>query len=198
MSFTQSQTAIDGGFLDPVFDAQGVFARLLTAISRPGSVVDLGACCRSPAPLSTAQGALLLAMTDGDTPVFVEEGSEAMAEWLAFHTGARIGEPSEAQFAIVSRTSRKWLERLPLGTLAYPDRSATVLVEVESLKDGHRFTLEGPGINGTSRIVLAGLLDDFAEFRKANHALFPCGLDLVFTCGSELLALPRSTIVTEA
>ncbi|MBP6766474.1 MAG: phosphonate C-P lyase system protein PhnH [Reyranella sp.] len=40
-----------------------------------------------------------------------------------------------------------------------------------------------------------GLGDGFWPAWTANHALFPCGVDLVFASGSRLIALPRSVAV---
>ena len=36
---------------------------------------------------------------------------------------------------------------------------------------------------------------DFWQAWADNHALFPCGVDVVFAAGSQLLALPRSIAV---
>ena len=55
--------------------------------------------------------------------------------------------------------------------------------------------MRGPGIETRAAISIAGLPDSFWSEWAANHALFPCGVDLVFTSGADLLALPRSIVV---
>lgn len=192
-----SRRAVEGGFADPVFDAQAVFAALLQAMSRPGTIVDLGSRCAPPAPLSPAQGAILCTLADADTPVSVEGAGDALAAWLGFQTSARLTEPGAARFAVTRGFDRSALETFALGTLAYPDRSATLLVEVPSLDSGAALRLTGPGISGQALIRVAGLGDGFVAARRANRTLGPCGLDLILTAGTQALCLPRSTIVTE-
>ncbi len=192
-----ARRAVEGGFADPVFDAQAMFASLLQAMSRPGTIVDFGKRCTPPAPLSPAQGAILCALADADTPVFVEGGNDALAAWLGFQTGARLAEPQEARFAVAGRFDETALKTFPLGTLTYPDRSATLLVEVVSLEGGEPLRLTGPGIAGEASVHIEGLGRGFLAARQANRALNPCGLDLILTAGSRALCLPRSTIVTE-
>lgn len=192
-----SRRAVEGGFADPVFDAQAVFAALLEAMSRPGTTVDFGQRCVPPAPLSPAQGAILCALADADTPVAVEGAGETLAAWLGFQTSARLAEPDKARFAVTRRFDGTALEAFALGTLAYPDRSATLLVEVPSLDSGAPLRLTGPGIAGETDVRIAGLGDGFVAARRANRALDPCGLDLILTAGTQALCLPRSTIVTE-
>ncbi|TFF24891.1 phosphonate C-P lyase system protein PhnH [Jiella endophytica] len=193
-----SRRAVEGGFADPVFDAQAVFAAILRAMARPGTVVDLGHRAVPPAPLSPAQGAILSALADQDTPVFVEGVGEALAAWLGFQTGARLAHAAEARFAVVSMFGTVSLERFALGTLAFPDRSATLLLEVASLKDGPTMRLSGPGISGSTVMQVSGLGEAFLEARRANRALLPCGLDLILTSGTLALCLPRSTVIEEA
>ena len=122
----------------------------------------------------------------------------ALAAWLGFQTGARLSEAADARFAVVGRFDGACLKTFPLGTLSFPDRSATLLVEVASFGSGEALRLSGPGISGVTTIRVDGLGDGFVAARRANRALFPCGLDLVLTCGREILGLPRSTIVEEA
>ena len=193
-----SRRAVTGGFADPVFDAQAVFSAILQALSRPGSILDVGGRAGPPELLSPAQAAILLALCDADTPVHVEAASQTLGAWLGFQTSARLGEPAEALFAVVRRFDGAALEAFPLGTLSYPDRSATLLVEVAAFGSGKRLRLSGPGISGVTTVRIAGLGDDFLKARAANRALFPCGLDLVLTCGTKILALPRTTLVEEA
>ncbi len=192
-----ARRAVEGGFADPVFDAQAVFASLLQAMSRPGTIVDFGKRCTPPAPLSPAQGAILCALADADTPVFVEGGNDPLVAWLGFQTGARLAEPQEARFAVVGRFDQAALKTVPLGTLTYPDRSATLLVEVVSLEGGEPLRVTGPGIASEASMRIDGLGCGFLQARQANRALNPCGLDLILTAGSRALCLPRSTIVTE-
>ncbi|MEN3794089.1 phosphonate C-P lyase system protein PhnH [Fulvimarina sp. MAC3] len=196
-AMSMSANVVEGGFSDPVFDAQSVFSSLLRAMSRPGEIARLDPGCAPPAPLSAAQGAILLALADAETPVFIGVPSPTLKRWLAFHTGARLDDGERADYAVVQHLDAALFDRLPLGTLTYPDRSATVLCEVGSLTDGPSYELTGPGIDGTRIISPRGLSEGFAAFRTMNRALFPCGLDLVLTCGPDVLALPRSTTVRE-
>ena len=194
---TPNPNAFDGGFADPVFDAQAVFAAILDAMAHPGRIVDLGHRCRPPEPLSPAQGAFLACLADGDTPVHVEGATPDLAGWLGFQTGASLVAEDIARFAVLKRFERAALERFSLGTLSYPDRSATILVELGDLERGEHLRLEGPGIDGHRDIRLEGAGPDFVETRRRNLSLSPCGLDLVLTCGSRLMALPRSTRVSK-
>jgi alpha-D-ribose 1-methylphosphonate 5-triphosphate synthase subunit PhnH len=87
------------------------------------------------------------------------------------------------------------LDCFALGTDAYPDRSTTLVVEVDALADLGALTLSGPGIRGTRRLGVAGISCDFWRVRAALAPLFPRGLDLILTCGDRLAALPRTTRV---
>jgi alpha-D-ribose 1-methylphosphonate 5-triphosphate synthase subunit PhnH len=92
-------------------------------------------------------------------------------------------------FALGTWPSLQPLARFAIGTAEYPDRSATLIVELPALATGGA-RLAGPGIETTA--VLA--LPDPTAF-VANHSLNPLGLDFFFTCGAKLAALPRSTRV---
>jgi len=131
-----------------------------------------------------------LTLCDHETPVWLAPSlaTESVMEWLRFHTGAPLGGRGDAMFAF-----GRWEEIGPIadfriGTADYPDRSATLVVEVPEL--GARHTLTGPGINGTARLTVP----DPAVF-QANAALFPLGLDFFLTCGNRLAGLPRTTRV---
>ena len=84
-----------------------------------------------------------------------------------------------------------------IGTADYPDRSSTVLLTVESFDGGTALELSGPGIETTRRVRVAGLPQDFVAGMAANRGLFPLGFDLVLVCGSEAMALPRTTRISE-
>ena len=92
-------------------------------------------------------------------------------------------------FAVGDWAALMPLAAYPVGTPEYPDRSATLIVESAELGDGA--TLRGPGIQDTHSLNLPEI-----EAFQANQALFPLGLDFIFTCGDQLAALPRSTEVS--
>ena len=195
-------TAVEGGLADPVFDAQAIFRLLMGAMAEPGTVADLGARVAAPAPLVPAAAALLAALADGDTPVWMAEptgAGEAAALWLRFQTGAPVtADPGAAHFALLPDGDDPvgWT-RFPRGTPDYPDRSATLLLPVRSLRGGAPMVLAGPGIAAERHIAPAGLPVGFVPARARNRAGFPLGVDLVLVCGTAILALPRSTRIRE-
>ena len=195
-------SAVEGGLADPVFDAQAIFRALMGAFAEPGTIADVGARVSAPRPLVPAAAAILAALADGDTPVWMADppgDGEAAARWLRFQTGAPVtDEPARAAFALLPEGDDPagWT-RFPRGTPAYPDRAATLLLPVRSFAGGAALILTGPGIEAGRRIAPAGLPGGFLAAREANRALFPLGLDLVLVCGTAALALPRTTRLRE-
>jgi alpha-D-ribose 1-methylphosphonate 5-triphosphate synthase subunit PhnH len=194
-------TLLDGGFTAPVFQSHAAFRLVMDAMAKPGRIVDLGHTVQPPAPLEPAAAAFLAALADYDTQVWFEDsGADTAATWLTFHTGTAVtNNPSAASYAVLSKNSPvgSW-RNFAMGSLSYPDRSATLLLPVESLRDGAPLTLRGPGIETAATIAPRELPDGFAETMAINAARFPLGFDLLMTCGSELLALPRTTHLVEA
>lgn len=187
------EVSLDGGFGQPVFEAQATFRLVMDAMARPGNCLRIEADVTAPGLAGPAQAALALTLCDADTPVWRSDASPALGAWFAFHTGASLTtNPDQAAFAFIE-PGGVVPEDLPLGTQDYPDRSATLIIEVLRFGEGERFRLRGPGIDDHCDIVVDGLPEGFAAFRAANHALFPRGLDVVLTAGRDLVALPRST-----
>ena len=189
--------ALSGGFAAPVFDSQRVFRLLMDAMSRPGTVgvvdIDVG----QPSPLGRAAGAVALTLCDADTPVWLHScfAKSAIAPWIAFHTGATTAqEKGEARFAFMqASTGICSFSLFASGTQEYPDRSTTILIEVNSLAEGRQLILSGPGIKGETAVSIDGLPEAFFSFWNDNRALFPTGVDVVLTAGNALLCLPRTT-----
>jgi alpha-D-ribose 1-methylphosphonate 5-triphosphate synthase subunit PhnH len=85
------------------------------------------------------------------------------------------------------------LDRFAFGTPEYPDRSTTVILQVESLTQGSAFELRGPGIDGV--VALRATLQPADLFKQLaiNAALFPRGIDLVLVADDAVVAIPRTT-----
>ena len=187
-------TVFSGGFGNPPVAAAYAFRAAMNAMARPGQVQDIGGAT-PPEGISVAAGSLLLTLCGPETGVYLapDVDSETLRGWLAFHTGAPIVAAKQADFALGGWEDLQALSRFRIGTSEYPDRSATLIVEMRCL-DAPNAVLTGPGIKDAARMQLPEL----AAF-QANAALYPLGLDFFFASGSQLAALPRSTqVVTEA
>jgi alpha-D-ribose 1-methylphosphonate 5-triphosphate synthase subunit PhnH len=186
------------GFADPVHDGQGVFRRLLDAFAYPGRIVEFAVDLEGPAPLAPATTAVLLALLDHDTPLFLSGSLDrpGVCDFVRFHAGTPLVAHAEgAAFAAVQSSELLPLDRFEPGTDTYPDRSATVVVQVEALTGGVPTAWRGPGIADANEASIVGLPAGLWTAWRANNALFPCGVDLVFTCGRAAIALPRSVRV---
>ncbi len=190
--------SLSPGLADPSHDAQQFFREVLDAFSHPGRIVTLANVPSGPGVISQATVAYLLTLADRDTPLWLAPAFDTpeVRDYLRFHTGAPIVEDrAAATLAVLPCDDAEPFEGFAIGTDTYPDRSATLLIEVPALSAGPLRIARGPGIKGETQLAIAGLNDGFWQQCATNHALFPCGVDLVFTAGSQLLALPRSISV---
>jgi alpha-D-ribose 1-methylphosphonate 5-triphosphate synthase subunit PhnH len=191
-------TELAPGLADPAHDAQRLFREVLEGFSQPGRIVALPQAPAGVGPLSVAATAFVLTLVDRDTPLWLAPAFDLpeVRDFVRFHTGAPIvAREAEALFALLTPDRAALLDRFAIGTDPYPDRSATLVVEVPSLSAGPQRFLRGPGIQSRAAARIDGLPDSFWSAWKTNNALFPCGVDVVFTAESELLALPRSIVV---
>lgn len=185
-------------FTDPARESQQAFRAMMNAMAQPGAVVDVDAGFAPPAPLNAAAATLLLTLADFETKVWSDTGVDVTAaQFLRFHTGARlIDEPALADFALVTDPRNPpALDSFAQGTPDYPDRSATLIMQVEAF--GRDWRLTGPGIDGQTRFSAAPMPEDFVKQWRDNHARFPRGVDIIFAGNGQIAALPRSTEIVE-
>jgi len=182
-----------------VFASQAAFRAAMEAFARPGEIRRIRGVA-APAPLMPATAALAQTLADYETPVWLDATlarDPAVAEWIRFQTGAPIArDPAAATFALIGDSlALPDFAQFALGSEEYPDRSATLLIQVRSFS-GPCLRLQGPGIKGARSLAAEPLPADFVERLAANRALFPRGVDLVLIAGDEIAALPRSLNVT--
>ncbi|WP_421996391.1 phosphonate C-P lyase system protein PhnH [Reyranella sp.] len=191
-------SALAPGLADPAHDAQRIFRAVLEATAHPGRIVTLPAAPAGPGTLSPAAVAYLLTIADRDTPVWLDAPYDRaeIRDFLRFHAGAPVAAGrSDATFAVLPADMPGGFADFAVGSDAYPDRSATLVVEVPALAGGRERLWRGPGINGSARVAIDGPDDGFWRAWAENRALFPAGVDVVFTAGQALCALPRGIAV---
>jgi alpha-D-ribose 1-methylphosphonate 5-triphosphate synthase subunit PhnH len=186
-------------FAHPVFDSQRNFRELLQAMARPVVPRVVPTPAAAPAPILPATMAVLLTLCDADTALWLQQSNDEVASHLRFHAGVRlVQEPAEADFALITEpSSMPPLSQFAHGQLRYPDRSASLIVQVDGFDGnaGRRFA--GPGIRDVEHLAIEGLPPEFWQQRAAMSAQLPLGVDLIFISGERMVALPRTTRVLE-
>jgi alpha-D-ribose 1-methylphosphonate 5-triphosphate synthase subunit PhnH len=189
---------LPAGFTDKVLSAQTTFRSVMDTLARPGSVQRIAATSGAPAAMMRGTAAIALTLFDHDTPIWLDplmsETSE-VTRWLKFHTSAPvIADPSISSFALIADAAAlPTLDRFAFGSNEYPDRSTTLILQVESLTQGSAIELRGPGIDGTAVVRARVQPTDLIERLAINTALFPRGIDVVLVADDAIVAIPRTT-----
>lgn len=182
-------------FNHPVADAQYAFRRILKAMSEPGVMVALP-LKHGWGVISPAATAVLLTLVDGETPLWLDGAlcDETLLSNLRFHTGAAVTDSHQAPFALLHARSDIDPQQFAAGDNLSPEKSTTVIIEVPSLNGGLTLRLRGPGLMET-RAIAPQLPEKMLKFLRQRTQVFPQGIDLIFTCGEAMMALPRTTHV---
>jgi alpha-D-ribose 1-methylphosphonate 5-triphosphate synthase subunit PhnH len=191
-----------GGFVEPVFQSQETFRAVMNAMAMPGTIGQIIRAPEAPTLVNAATSSLLLTLCDYETPIWVSHSlaQKEIRDWIGFHAGAPLSDThAQARFAFVANADElPAFSEFAHGTHEYPDRSATIILQVAALEGGGRLLLKGPGIKDRAIIAPQGLPQDFVSIWAANGVLFPRGIDLVLTCGAQFICLPRTVKIQEA
>ena len=190
------------GFENSEIGSAIVFRKVVEAMSGPGSIHTPRIALNPPVGLNAMTCAMVLTLCDMDTPLWIQpcRHRESIRRYVSFHTGSPIAsDVQEATHVIVrSPVCENVLENLAIGTEAYPDRSATVLMMVDEFQGRKLISLKGPGIDGSARLAVIPVNGMFWEWRKRMEGLFPLGVDILFGSEYSLSRLPRSTVISTA
>ena len=200
MKSQELQNVVEG-FTHEAFGSQAVFRASLNALSYPGRPLEMPLDCALPHQGQGAAAALLLGLLDSDTTLWMSPSvhqSDA-SPWLRFHTGCKaVEDVRAAQFVWVAYgDSLPQISSLMLGSDAYPDQSATCIIETQGFDTNvEDLVLEGPGIEGKCTLAVLGLPDLFIEQWTNNHGIFPRGVDVFLTDATHIVGLPRTTRIS--
>ncbi|SDT04068.1 phosphonate C-P lyase system protein PhnH [Bradyrhizobium canariense] len=186
------------GFADKVASAQNTFRSVMDAMARPGSVQRISAVSGAPSGMMRGIAAIALTLFDHDTPLWLDPSmSETpdVSKWLKFHTSAPVvADSSICSFALIGDAKAlPQLNRFAFGSNEYPDRSTTLILQVDSLTEGQAVELRGPGIDGSTVLQATIEPSDLFERLTVNATLFPRGIDIVLVHDDCIVAIPRTT-----
>ena len=190
---------LTGGFNDAARESANAFRMMLDALSRPGTIQKMPDYIKPPAPLAPNTAAVLLTLVDHDTSLWLapEMENEAVKRFLQFQTGVQlVSEPSAADFALVSSTDIPSFDDFSVGTAEYPDRSVTLIIQIENSDSGMPVHFSGPGVKSTQEFNASGLDEAFWKQVQQNNKQFPLGLDFMFCSSQGIAACPRSATVS--
>lgn len=163
---------------------QATFTALMMALSYPGEEEPL------PSNDMVAIGETLL---DLETTFYSSD--REFAKLLA-KTTAREVSAEQADylfFPTVSEADLELIKSAKVGTMLYPDRSATLILGC-NFGDGMELSLTGPGIKTVQALHIENLPETFFTIRDIAIE-YPLGWDVFFVDGSAVVGLPRTTTV---
>jgi alpha-D-ribose 1-methylphosphonate 5-triphosphate synthase subunit PhnH len=162
---------------------------LLEVMSRPGSKQALSITPKA-GPTALAVLATLL-----DGAVSLADPHELLCEqdWTMLQTQQKPA--TEADYLICHGATAPDFTPL-LGSLQSPEKSATIVLIVESVSHGDiQLKLSGAGIAKTRECSLQGLNPQWLSSREDWVCSFPLGVDLILVDDKEVMAIPRTTKV---
>lgn len=182
-------------FDNPVSGSQQSFRLALKAMAEPGLPYELR-LVETLDTLAPASYALALTLLDSDTAVWLSPALDtpAIRANLAFHCACPVVEQhQDADFALMLAAETGVIASLNAGTDRDPELSCTALIQLDSFEGGLPTLWQGPGIE-TQRQLCLPVDKAFWQTRQAVTA-FPCGIDMFFIAGEQIMALSRSTQV---
>jgi alpha-D-ribose 1-methylphosphonate 5-triphosphate synthase subunit PhnH len=181
-----------------VFDAQQHFRIILDCVSRPGKLGFLpDILTYSPGPINNASLLIGFALLNADVTFFTRE--EEVAAYLALNTGSCISNVKKADFIFIGGEDEfTFLDEIKIGSLSYPEESATLIIDVEEiagyyLTNAVSITLKGPGVKTEKSVFIRGISISLLEKVKEKNAEFPLGTDMIITDKKNVVVcIPRS------
>ncbi|TKH09596.1 phosphonate C-P lyase system protein PhnH [Peribacillus simplex] len=192
--------------LDVVHDIQTVYRKLVTATSRPGTLVVLEREAKTlDVQMECLSSTILLALTVLDPEVtfkVIAKEEEAVSRMINQLTYSKPVDLPEADFIFILHDAsdeqmKEALNKAKVGNLLNPHESAMIILEVPDVTKGDSMILSGPGIQEESFLSLPNVAA-WLGARNEKNMEFPLGIDMYFVDQQDrLIALPRTTQIKE-
>ncbi|MCL1632160.1 phosphonate C-P lyase system protein PhnH [Sporolactobacillus sp. CPB3-1] len=195
----------------PVHDTRNLYRHLLDSMARPGKINDIAELFHHvPETCPCSAGSYALAHTLLDHQVrfhFYSQDlhapdAERSIEWT---TGSHHTTPVDADYLFIDTAPetdeiRAIMQNVRIGTLAEPEKSATIILHVRKLSGSDNLDvpmlLHGPGVNGWHLLSAEGMDAEWLRMRAVRNREYPTGCDFIlFDDEGQIAALPRTTLI---
>ncbi|MCK1976186.1 phosphonate C-P lyase system protein PhnH [Jeotgalicoccus huakuii] len=182
-----------------VHTTQAVYRQLVNITSRPGHIELIEEEVKNYSDFSNAT--LLTTMTLFDNEISFITPDGGMDKEIKVLTGATsIDSLKETDFIVLKATDLKeeYFTETAHGVLISPEKSVTLIIEVDSVTSGQSYTFSGPGIKDETKVNIT-LEHEWISLRNEVCKEFPLGLDIILTDKeNQAMMIPRTTKVEVA
>ena len=170
---------------------QQIFRHLLSCMSLPGTIADLGLYLGESNALMGVLATLL------DNTVTLHDIHELVCQRNRRFLNSPTAPLPEARFIVADGAIAPDTNFSPhLGTLASPELGATIILQGRQLGNGElTVSLTGPGIPFAkeNKVALNGFHDAWFSRRQEWVNNFPLGIDLILVDATQVMIIPRTT-----
>ncbi|MDJ0580319.1 phosphonate C-P lyase system protein PhnH [Crocosphaera sp.] len=171
---------------------QQIFRKLLHCFSFPGEIISLKEHLGTDSILVGILATILdQSVTWNDDDNLVSQSDRLLLQ-------SPLDSAKNAQYIVKNalNTPSENLE-INLGHLSNPEKGATLILRGEAMGKGNlKLHLTGPGIANSNTIFLQGFDPNWLTLRNQWNRNFPLGVDLILVDTEQVLALPRTTIIS--
>lgn len=181
-----------------IFDGQIVFRTLLTGMSNPGRILSIAKQAEKLYGNYPAFLALAITLLDNEV-TFCTCGNPELREDISLLTLSKETDMEEADFLFVDKAELlpEVFARAKCGTLADPQKSATIFIRTE-IEGDHTLNLYGAGIDREVELTVSDIVEATVNQRDSQAYEYPQGVDLIFVSDdSEILCIPRLVLQKE-
>lgn len=189
--------------LDLVHDIQGVYRKVLNAMANPGVIENIDGKDKVDIDIESYNSTFLvmIMLLDGEVTFnIVSKKKIEISKLISQITYAKARELEEADYVFIleDATDEKLAEvyeKTKLGDLVNPNKSATIIAEVNCIEYGDDIELRGPGIKECNKISV-NINKNWIDTRAEKNKEYPLGIDAIYIDKSgNLIGLPRTTQV---
>ena len=182
-------------FCHPIVDTQRIARRIAKAMGEPGVTVSLPSVL-AWGKTSVAATTVLMAMVNGDTLLRIDEKlrDESLIDNVQNYIGTTVTDCSDADVTLLQGKTTIDIAALSTAEPGSEERKRTVIIDVTGLSGGLALRLYGPDMM-EPRAIAPQLPESVLQYLRKRGRHCQQGLDLIFTCGENMMALPHSVDV---